>query len=301
MSDIVQTVNAFFIKETWIGKTAEPVKTAVNTFFGKAGHTGRQIQNFLNGTWLGHPLHPVLTDIPIGAWTAAIALNSIEASTGQKGIGKAADTAIAIGVAGAAGSAVSGIADWQFTYEESLRTGFVHGLLNTVALGLFIGSMVARSSHNRSMGRFLALTGFTIASASAYLGGDLVYRQRVGVDHAPERTTLDTDGFVAVLPSDQLPEKKLTKAMLNDTPLVLYREGESVYALANTCAHMGGPLNEGHMHTEEGHPKVDCPWHDSRFDMVNGDVINGPSAFPQPCFDARIRDGQVEVRHQSAQ
>lgn len=302
MPDFIQQISDLFNRMPWIDSAAKPVQTAVSKVFESGGKVGTQIANLLNGTWLGHPVHPMLTDVPVGAWTASLALDALEASTGQEGIGRAADMAVAIGVAGAAGSAISGLADWQHTVGESRRTGFVHALLNTLSLGLFIGSMVARGKRDRGLGRALALAGYGIVSFSAYLGGDLVYRQRIGVDHAPEDEEIDTkDAFIPILAEDQLPEGRLTIATLNNIPLVLLREGDQVYALAETCAHLGGPLADGKLvRGPEGQPVVVCPWHGSNFDMDNGAVLQGPSAYPQPCFEARIQDGQVEVRHRVA-
>jgi nitrite reductase/ring-hydroxylating ferredoxin subunit/uncharacterized membrane protein len=298
LSNLVPFLSKYFNRETWMDRFAGPTQNFVTKVFKSGGVVGQKIANLLNGTWLGHPLHSVLTDIPLGAWTAAITLDAIEASTGRRGIGRAADTVIALGVAGAAGSAITGITDWQHTVGESRRIGFVHGLLNTVSLGLFIASMAARGDGKRGLGRMLALTGFGVVTASAYLGGDLVYRLRIGVDHSPQSSDIKTRDYVPVMAADQLPQNRLSHAMLKDTPLVLLRRGEQVYALAATCAHLGGPLPEGNLEiTPDGAPVVVCPWHGSRFDMQTGAVLDGPSAYPQPCFDARIRDGQVEVRH----
>ena len=298
MPEYIRSLSRFFRRETWLDQIAIPLQKTVSRLLRRGGPVRDTISDVLNGAWLGHPLHPVLTDIPIGAWTAAVALDSMEAGSGRPGIGKAADAAVAIGVAGAVGSAVTGLSDWQYTTGETRRIGLVHAALNTAALTLFVGSLFARSGHNRSLGRSLALLGYSIAGASAYLGGDLVFRHKIGVNHAPKEEEISVNDFVPVLAVDQLPEDKLTIALLVNTPLVLLRQGDQVYALAETCAHLGGPLADGKLaYTPEGEPVVACPWHDSHFRMVDGAVVQGPSAYPQPCFEARIHDGQVEVRH----
>jgi len=297
MPEFIKTLSSLFERETWIDRAAVPLQRAVNRVLRIGGPVGQKAADALNGVWLGHPLHPVMTDIPVGAWTAAVVLDSMEASSGSRGMAKAADTAVAIGVAGAVGSAVTGLADWQHTTGETRRMGMVHALLNTAALGLFLASMLARAGRSRSLGRTLALTGYAVAGASAYLGGDMVYRQKMGVNHAPDEESLEVQDFVPVLPAEQLPEGRLTIALLNTTPLVLLRRGEQIYALAETCAHLGGPLADGELADgAEGQPVVVCPWHGSHFDMENGAVVQGPSAYTQPCFEARIHDGQVEVR-----
>ncbi len=298
LSSLVTILSKWFNRETWLDDYAKPVQSFVTNLFKSGGSVGQQTANVLNGTIIGHPLHAILTDVPVGAWAAAVTLDSMEATTGRRGIGKAADAAVALGVAGAAGSALSGIADWQHTVGESRRMGFVHGLLNTAALGLFVTSMVARGSRNRGLGRTLALAGFGVITASAYLGGDLVYRLKIGVDHAPEDEEIAAEEYTAVMPADRLPENQPYQAMLKKIPLVLLRRGDRIYALPATCAHLGGPLPEGKLEeSPDGHPVIVCPWHSSRFDMETGAVLDGPSAYPMPCFDARIRGGQVEVRH----
>lgn len=294
MSDFVQNLSNLFQSAEKIDTLAKPLQKGVIGFFKALGPLGSRIADFLHGVWLGHPLHPVLTDVPVGAWTAAVVLDAMEASSGSRGMAKAADTAVALGVAGAVGSAAAGITDWMHLQGESRRTGFTHALLNTVALTFFIGSMAARANRSRGLGRTLALLGYSVAGASAYLGGDLVFRQKIGVNHAPKQ--IEAPQYTAVLPVEHLPENRLTRAMLGDTPLVLLRRGMTVYALAEVCAHLGGPLADGELDsTSDGRPTVICPWHGSTFDLTSGDVVHGPSAYPQPCLQARINNGQVEV------
>jgi nitrite reductase/ring-hydroxylating ferredoxin subunit/uncharacterized membrane protein len=302
MPDFVQSLGRMFLQAEQIDQAAKPLQSAVSSLFQKAGPVGQKFADFLNGVWLGHPLHPVLTDVPIGAWTAAVALDAMEAASGNDGVGKAADAAIGLGVAGAVGSAVTGLADWQHTVGETRRVGFTHALLNTVALGFFLASMVQRKNRNRGMGRTLAMVGYGIAATSAYLGGDMVFRQRMGVNHAPDEDEIKIQDWVPVLAADQLSENQLTLAMLTNIPLVLLRREGRVYAMAETCAHLGGPLADGKVvDGENRRPVVVCPWHGSHFDMETGSVVQGPSSYPQPCFEARIHNGQVEIRQRAVE
>jgi nitrite reductase/ring-hydroxylating ferredoxin subunit/uncharacterized membrane protein len=295
MSLAVKELKELLRQQTWLDKLAVPLQDAVQGFYQGTGRFGAVLADILNGTWLGHPLHPVITDVPIGAWIAAAVLDRLESSTGRRGYGRSADTAVTIGVASAVGAAAAGLTDWQHLKGESRRTGLVHALFNSLALIFFIGSLVSRKKKNRALGRSLALTGLTLASAGAYLGGDLVFRQKIGVNHSPDE--LRQREFKAVLSADDLPENKPTRAMLDDTPLVLVRRGQQVFALAESCAHLGGPLAEGKLGSDEqGLPHITCPWHGSTFAMDSGRIISGPSAYPQPCFETRIYNGQVEVR-----
>src|SRR5213076_86685 len=131
----------------------------------------------LHGVWLRHPLHPVFTDIPIGAWTTGLALDAVAARTNDEATRRAADVAIAVGLAGAAGAAVTGLTDWSETDGRSRRTGLIHGLLNIAATTLYAAAYVLRRNGSRGTGRTCALAGYGVALGAAWFGGDLVYDQ----------------------------------------------------------------------------------------------------------------------------
>jgi hypothetical protein len=134
------------------------------------GPARRNVKNFLHGIWLGHPLHSVLTDIPIGAWTATLLLDTIGHRLGQSGLTRAADASLALGLAGAVGAAVTGLTDWSDTDARPRRVGVAPPALNGGATPLFTGSLLCRRHGNRGVGRGLALAGYLVAIAAAYLG-----------------------------------------------------------------------------------------------------------------------------------
>jgi nitrite reductase/ring-hydroxylating ferredoxin subunit/uncharacterized membrane protein len=276
-------------RQPWLDVIGDRLQKAVAAAFAAGGQSGRRIRDLLHGTWLGHPLHPVLTDIPLGAWTAALFLDAI--ATERNRLSHAADAAIGVGLAGAAGAAVTGLTDWHHTIGDDRRLGLTHGLLNTGAVTLYVTALSLRRGGARDAGRLVAGFGFLVAIAAAYIGGHLVYRKRIGVDHAPEPDDSWRD-FVAVLPDSELEEARPQRVKVGDLSLVLVRQGGQVYALVETCAHLGGPLAEGSL---EG-AALRCPWHGSLFALVDGRVLEGPSTYPQPCFEVRTRAGQIEVR-----
>jgi uncharacterized membrane protein len=143
-----------------------------------------QLKSFLKGVWLGHPLHPAITDIPIGAWTTAVVLDATTSDHTDDGYTRAAETAITVGLIGAIGSAVTGLTDFSDIKGKQRRLGLVHGLINLTATGLFAASLASRRSGNRSAGRTYSTVGYMVAMAGAYLGGSLVFREEVGVDAA---------------------------------------------------------------------------------------------------------------------
>jgi len=277
-------------KQGWLESTANVLQPAVKGAFGGLGPASRGVKNFLHGIWLGHPFHPVMTDVPLGAWTVTLLLDLMDDGRDRSGIARAADASVALGLAGAVGSAVTGLTDWAETDAKPRRLGVAHAVLNTTATLLFAGSLLSRKSGRRSSAKGLAVAGYAAMIAAAWIGGDLVYHEQIGVDHSSGRELPDT--FTPVLAEGDLEDGKPTRARYKEAPLLLVRKGSRVYCLAETCAHMGGPLSEGRL---EGRTIV-CPWHASRFDLATGQAVEGPTAFPQPCLQTRIREGQIEVK-----
>jgi nitrite reductase/ring-hydroxylating ferredoxin subunit/uncharacterized membrane protein len=277
-------------RQHWLESLADQLQASLHDGFAAAGPPGQHVANALHGVWLGHPLHPVLTDVPLGSWTAAAVLDACEAVSGHGAFGRGADVTIGIGIIGALGSVVTGLTDWRHTDGEARRIGLTHGLLNLGALALYTTSFFLRRRQARTAGRGVALLGYLMANAAAYLGGHLVYGEQVGVDHTAAQQL--PQGFVPVLREAELPEAALRRVTADGMPVLLCRRGARIYAIAETCAHLGGPLAEGAL---DG-LSVTCPWHGSRFALEDGRVLDGPSTFPQPCFETRVRQGQIEVR-----
>ncbi len=270
-----------------IDRIAEPLSQAVRTAYDAAGPRGRQVKNALHGVWLGHPLHPVFTDVPLGAWTTALALDL--AADGDPGMRRAATFAMGVRLAGAAGAAVTGLTDWSETDGRSRRTGLVHGLLNVAATTLFATAFALRRNDAHGGGRLCAWTGYAIALGAAYLGGDLVYGQRIGVTHADAELPQDA---TPAIESAALQENTMIRARAGEADLLLVRQRGRVCGLVHACAHLGGPLSEGTL--KDG--SVVCPWHGSEFALEDGRVLNGPATHNQPCVVVRERDGRIEVQ-----
>jgi nitrite reductase/ring-hydroxylating ferredoxin subunit/uncharacterized membrane protein len=258
--------------------------------YGGGKPSAQAIRNFLNGTWLGEPLHVVLTDVPVGAWTVAMAFDALDLVFDRREFALACETSIGIGLLGAAGAAVTGMTDWSDVNPPARRTGLIHGLLNLSGAALFATSLFLRKRKSRETGRIMSVLGYAVMSYAAHLGGKLVYEQRVGVDRTAGQAF--PEEFAAVLPETSLMEGKLTRAMYQGTPILLVRRGDRLFAMAETCSHFSGPLSEGKL---EGDTVV-CPYHFSRFALEDGRVIDGPAVHPQPCLEIRSREGQIEVR-----
>lgn len=256
--------------------------------FNAGGATGQEIKNALHGKWLGHPLHPVITDAPLGAWTTALALDVIEALGGSKKYAPGADAAIAVGLVGAVGSAVTGLTDWSATTGRKRKIGLAHGLLNSTGTLLYVTSLLLRRSKKRRAEMGVAALGFAVTGAAADLGGHLVYGEQVGVNHTSAKEY--PHEFVAVMPEADLPEKKLTRVEAKGVPVLLVRHDERILAIAETCSHLGGPLAEGRLEGD----MVRCTWHHSSYSLEDGSVVDSPATAPQPCFEVRVQNGQIE-------
>lgn len=278
-------------RQEWLRSVDSVLERALTGAFNAAGPAGSKIKDALNGVWFGHPLHPALSDVPIGAWTVAAGLDLLEGMTGRRELGAGADAAIGIGIAGAVGAAVTGLADWQYLVGQPRRVGLVHGLLNTAALAFYATSLGLRRGGNRGAGQAVAAAGYGVVLFTAYLGGELVFKDLAHVNHA--NTANMPRRFVPVIAESELQEGKLTQVDARGTPVVLLKQGDRLYALAATCSHLGGPLAEGELHEEN---TVTCPWHGSTFSFENGQIVRGPATFTQPTFETRIKDGQIEVR-----
>lgn len=276
--------------QTWLDKLADPIQNWLLKFFGQPGQPMRKLKDMLNGTWFGHPVHPALTDVPIGSWTATALLDLAWLAKENDGMANGADLTLLLGLLGAGGAAVTGIAEWSDQVDVDRRVGLMHGLLNTSAVVTNLTSLILRRTGQRRAGIALSVLGYAITIFSAYLGGEMTLGKGVGVNHGAFEG--GSDDYVAVLDEKDLPEGKLVRVDAAGIPAVLVRQSNRLYAIAATCSHAGGPLDEGTL--EEG--VVQCPWHGSRFCLRDGSIINGPATYSQPTFSVRVRAGKIELR-----
>lgn len=267
----------------WLDGASEVIKTISEPVFGQ--DKPRELRDFLYGVWLGHPLHPVVVDGPIGFWVASALLDAA-------GEDRAADWTLKAGTVTALGAAVTGIAQWQDLQEMETpkRMGTLHALLNVSATGIYALAWVCRDSGARGPGRALALTGLGVASLSAWFGGDLAYDLGIGVN----RTAFAEPAgeWTDVAKEDELEENVPKRVNAGDIPVMLIKQDGAIYAMTATCPHVGGPLDEG---TIDGQT-VTCPWHGSVFNVRTGDVLHGPATFACNAYDVRVQDGSVAVK-----
>jgi nitrite reductase/ring-hydroxylating ferredoxin subunit/uncharacterized membrane protein len=252
------------------------------------------VKDFLHGTWLGHPLHPVLVQVPIGTWTSAGVLDAVPAMR------PAASLLIGTGVAAAVPAALAGAADWSEQEPGVRRLGAVHALANTVALGLYVGSLAARARGRGALGRLLSYGGLGFATASAAIGGHMSYAQSSGMSHAAAAARALQHDWVDLGPMDDLPEGRPAlrtgRGGSVAVPLAVVRRGARVDVFVGACAHLSGPLYEGAVEEVRGHACLVCPWHGSAFDLDDGEPRHGPAATPQEKLEVRMEAGRVMAR-----
>ncbi len=277
-------------QQTWLDPVSDVVQKTIERIYASSGPAGQRVKNVLSGTWLGHPVHPMITDVPVGSWTTSFIFDALDAATGRKEFATAADATLSIGLTAAAAAAVTGLSDWHFTIDRPRRIGMMHGLLNVGAVGLYGASLACRLSGSRAWGRGLAFVAYGVAGISAWLGGDLAFDEHVGVNHAPLEEEQPSD-YTAVLDDAALQEGLPQRVDANGLAVMLVRQRGQIYCLAESCSHLGGPLSEGQI--TDG--VVTCPWHASQFKLADGQVVNGPATYPQPCFQTRVRDGKIEI------
>jgi len=247
------------------------------------------VKDALSGTWLGHAVHPMLTDIVIGSFTSATLLDVV----GPRGDGRAARRLIALGLLAYGPTAASGVSDWADSEPADdgvRRAGLVHAACNGLGASMYADSLLARRRGKHARGALLGLAGFGVMGVGAYLGGHLSLSKGVG----PDQTVFDpgpTDWIVAA-DASQLPEHRPQRMVVDDTPVVMVRDGDRIFAIHDRCSHRGCSLSDGELEGEE----IVCGCHGSRFSLRDGSVKRGPATAPQPAFQVRVSGDRVEVR-----
>ncbi|TMD15542.1 MAG: Rieske 2Fe-2S domain-containing protein [Chloroflexi bacterium] len=287
-----RTLDRIVRRQGWLDPLAEAVQTAVGAFYEVLGAPGKTLKDAVHGTHVfGHPLHPALTDVPIGAWTVAVLADWLFVATGRVPA-VAGDLALAVGVAAAILAAITGFTDFHETNGFERRTASMHGLTMSLVLVIELVSLGLRlwapGTHMTAIA--LATGGWLIALAGAYVGGHLSFGIGTAVNH-----NAFFDGpmdYVKVGTRDDFPEGEMRRVESEGLPVVIVRQKGLLRAMGAVCAHAGGPLDEGKLEGEV----VTCPWHGSRFRFGDGRVVGGPATFDQPPLVVRERGGIVEVK-----
>ncbi|WP_046732288.1 Rieske (2Fe-2S) protein [Streptomyces humi] len=244
-------------------------------------------RDLLHGRWLGHPVHPLMVQVPIGSWLSAAVLDLCPGRSREAGL------LVGVGLAAAAPAALAGWVDWAELHRRQQRVGLVHAVMNAAAVGLYTASLTSRVRGRGAAGRVYGFLGLTAVAAGGMLGGHLAYRQASGANHAEEVPYVVTQGWHRIGAVTEFPADQPVRRSVDEVSVLVVRDaGGAVHALAERCSHLAGPLSEGTV--SDG--CVQCPWHGSVFRLSDGWNVRGPATAPQPAFDTRIIDGHVEIR-----
>jgi nitrite reductase/ring-hydroxylating ferredoxin subunit/uncharacterized membrane protein len=255
-----------------------------------------------------HPIHPMLVTLPIGLWTASLAYDLAAAARGSRRLQDSADDMMLAGLIGALAAAVPGAIDYFAVIppeSSAKQRGATHGLLNLSLAGLYGANWLLRSRSGRRwrswLGIPLSLAGFSGLMYSGWLGGTLVYRNQIGVDHrgpnaAKWRESGPIEGppgeAVDVASMDELEKPGQTKLVhLNGHRIVVARDGDRIVAFQDHCTHRGGPLADGVLACGV----ITCPWHGSQFNVETGEVVGGPAEEKIQIYPIRVDGDAIQI------
>jgi nitrite reductase/ring-hydroxylating ferredoxin subunit/uncharacterized membrane protein len=266
------------------------------------------MRNFLQGKWLGHPLHPLLVHLPIGLFVLALVFDGLSYFADWPHLVPAAFYAIGLGIVTAVVASIPGLADFTDIRRDSeaRSTARIHMLLNFAALFLYGASALLRYPHLEAgqtplLAFLLSLLAIATLSYSGYIGGSLVYDDGVAVgrhrraEALPDETVIrkaEPGTFVEVGSAAALAEGQSLRVEVNSTVAVIVNREGTFYALQEFCTHRYGPLSEGRV--VDG--QIECPWHRSCFDLRTGKATDGPAKVDLKTFPIRVRDGKIEIQ-----
>jgi nitrite reductase/ring-hydroxylating ferredoxin subunit/uncharacterized membrane protein len=278
--------------QKWLDPVGEFIQEVVGGIYKPLGGFGDGLKTFVHGSWLGHALHPIATDVPLGAWTVAIIADLVAMRGGLSP--QVGDFAVFIGLLGALASAVTGYTDHHETYGRERRIATAHGLINTVVTIIYAVSWWLRwkggaGVHDTAV--WVSIAGYVLVMGGAYLGGELVFAVGTMVNRNAFLNGPEKD-FVSIGSAMDFEEGKMRKVVAHGLDVLVVRHQGKVCAISDVCSHAGGPLHEGEL---DGNV-VTCPWHGSRFSVESGGISRGPATFNQPLLHVREVDGRVEVK-----
>lgn len=282
-------IDEFIRNLPYLDEMGQKMSQAIHEPIMRGGEPARRVADLLHGTWLGHPLHPVMTDFTIGAWGIGVLFDAFALITGDRRAERIGDTLAGVGTVAAVPTLITGLIDYSTVQKPAKATATLHALLNDVNFVLYLLSVRDRRRGRRGRGLFFSFLAAGLTMAAAWLGGHLVYNHKVGVDHSQSAGPEDWSPAIA---ASDLPEATPRRVEVDGSPVLLYRIDGRVHAIGAVCSHAGGPLEEG----EFDGCYVECPWHHSVIDVRDGTVKHGPATRTQPAFDVRESDGMLEVR-----
>jgi nitrite reductase/ring-hydroxylating ferredoxin subunit/uncharacterized membrane protein len=252
----------------------------------------------------GHPIHPMLIVFPFAYLVGSACIDTWARVTNRRRWFRTASHMSALGLGSALVAAVPGVIDYVFAVppnSSAKRRATDHMFANLSALGLFALARAGRRQVDDPPAPWriaaeVAATG--LMSMAGWLGGTLVYRNQIAVDHRYANAgtwkvahIADTSTIVDVAAADELAIDQMKLLRIGDRRVVLARTERGYAAFEDRCTHKGGPLSDGALTCGT----VQCPWHGSQFDVMTGRVKEGPAVDSITTYAVEERNGRVYV------
>lgn len=286
-------------KQQWIDAISDAVQPVVRGAFSETGEAGKVVKDLLNGVWLGHPLHPVITDVPIGAWTMTSIFDLLSiAAGGDEALDRASDITLGVGILGAVAAAITGITDWSDTSKTDRRMGMAHALANVAGLGLNLASLGlragSRKGNNRGTARALSYGGYAFSGLAAFIAGELIYNLGQSVNR--NAWTNGPLKFTDLAALDEIQPGRMSHFEVEGKDVVIVQDEEGIHAFGGICPHRGCELWKGKL---EGQTVI-CQCHGSEFDITDGTLLHGPATAPVLSYEVRRYGGKLQIRERQA-
>jgi nitrite reductase/ring-hydroxylating ferredoxin subunit/uncharacterized membrane protein len=276
------------------------------------------IKEALQGRFLRHPLHPLLTHFPVGLFSLSLLLDLASFIWPDATLVRASFYCIVAGLVMALLAALPGIVDYTDIRRDhpARKIATTHMLLNLVAVALYAVNAGVRAGaetagHVPALPFVLSLAAYGLLTISAYLGGKLIYTNGIGVGRHRRNTSLpeqtlclwsdaldpaqikEEQGirYLPVAPKERVPEDHTLRVNIDGTVIALVNLRGEFFAFQEFCTHRYGPLSEGAFHGHE----VECPWHRSCFDVRTGKVTKGPAKVDLRTFPVQLHGGTIYV------
>ena len=241
----------------------------------------------------GHPLHPALVSYPFALLTTAFGFGAAALASRNRELAMVSRRLVPAGISAGVVAASAGLVDYLYTVppESSAKDRAAkHGLLNLTALTLFAASwLVGRRSSRAAVALALQGAGTAVMTAAGWMGGTLVFRNQIGVDHRyanagrwREESLPETGDALARVARD-LERNQMKLVHAGHRRVVVARTEDACVAFDDRCTHKGGPLSDGVLICGT----VQCPWHGSQFDVKTGKVVSGPAKSPIEAFSVK--------------
>jgi nitrite reductase/ring-hydroxylating ferredoxin subunit/uncharacterized membrane protein len=253
-------------------------------------------------SYRGHPIHPMLIPFPFAFLIGAFVFDAVGLYLGSMELSSTAKHLTIAGIGMGLLAAIPGAVDY-FGSVPPRSSGKIratkHALTNVLALLFFALSLILRTDGQASTGTLFAqLLGVTLLGFAGYMGGTLVYRNQIGVDHRyadagrwQEVSIPGNNKRIVVAATDDLKPNQIKLVQAGDNRVALCRTSEGYRAIQDRCTHKGGPLSDGVLICGT----VQCPWHGSQFDVKTGDVKAGPAKERIAIYAVEESDGKIRM------